>query len=252
MSNDIATEAQIQVETKVAVRRFWNTRSGQSDRQTASGNSDQGTRGAVTGGGHLNGFIELLKINLIRAGIAESDIYTSSNVDLPGFYRPTKKWDLIVVKTLSSTEKRLIAVIELKSQVGPSFGNNANNRAEESIGSASDIWVAYREGRFGNNRPFLGYLMVLESCSRSLSSVNVQEPHFRVDEVFRGSSYTERYEILCRRLVLERLYTSACFLTSEAAAGASDGSFIEPAADLTIHGFIVSLIGHVLTENARS
>jgi hypothetical protein len=27
----------------------------------------------------------------------------------------------------------------------PSFGNNFNNRSEEAIGSASDIWIAYRE-----------------------------------------------------------------------------------------------------------
>ena len=39
---------------------------------------------------------------------------------------------------------RLLAVIELKSQVGPSFGNNFNNRTEEAIGSAVDFWTAYR------------------------------------------------------------------------------------------------------------
>jgi hypothetical protein len=253
MNYIIPTESQIREETEVAVRCFWDTRSRQSDRQAAIGNSDQGTRSAVTGGGHLNGFIELLKTNLITAGIESSDIYTTKDLYLPGFYRPTKKWDIIVVKTLSSGEKRLIAVIELKSQVGPSFGNNGNNRTEEAIGSASDIWVAYREGRFGiNSRPWLGYLMVLESCASSLRNVNVKEPHFKIDDAFQDSSYTKRFEILCRRLVLERLYTSACLLSSEAGAGGLEGSFIEPATDLTIHGFIASLIGHVITENARS
>jgi len=35
--------------------------------------------------------------------------------------------------------------IELKSRVG-SFGNNVNNRTEEAIGNAADIWRAYEEG----------------------------------------------------------------------------------------------------------
>jgi hypothetical protein len=59
---------------------------------------------------------------------------------LPGFFRPTKLWDMLVIH-----EGKLIAAIELKSQVGPSFGNNFNNRTEEAIGNAHDLWTAYRE-----------------------------------------------------------------------------------------------------------
>lgn len=44
----------------------------------------------------------------------------------------------------------MIAAVELKSQVGPSFGNNCNNRTEEAIGTAHDFWTAYREGAFWN------------------------------------------------------------------------------------------------------
>ena len=33
----------------------------------------------------------------------------------------------------------LQAVVELKAQVGPSFGNNANNLAEEALGNAVDL-----------------------------------------------------------------------------------------------------------------
>jgi len=36
-------------------------------------------------------------------------------------------------------EGRLIAALEFKSHVGPSFGNNFNNRAEEAIGTAHDL-----------------------------------------------------------------------------------------------------------------
>ena len=63
---------------------------------------------------------------------------------------------------------QLGAAIEFKSQVGPSFGNNFNNRSEEAIGSATDVWAAYREGAFRPSpRPFLGYLMLLEDCAAS-------------------------------------------------------------------------------------
>ena len=41
---------------------------------------------------------------------------------LPGYFRPTKLWDLLV-----TYKGQLIAAIELKSHVGPSFGNNFNN-----------------------------------------------------------------------------------------------------------------------------
>ena len=41
--------------------------------------------------------------------------------------------DLLVV---TEPATRLVMAIELKSQVGASFGNNYNNRTEEAIGNA--------------------------------------------------------------------------------------------------------------------
>ena len=46
----------------------------------------------------------------------------------------------------------LIAAIELKSQVGPSFGKNFNNHTEEAIGTAPDFWTAYKHDAFGKHR----------------------------------------------------------------------------------------------------
>ncbi len=109
--------------------------------------------------------------------------------------------------------------MEFKSQVG-SFGNNFNNRTEESLGSATDIWTAYREGAFAiSQRPWLGYVMVLEEVARSLSPVGVKEPHFPVFPEFREASYAERYEIMMTKLVRERLYDSAAFLLSSQKSG---------------------------------
>jgi hypothetical protein len=110
------------------------------------------------------------------ARMAPHYIFSHSKIDLPGFFRPTKEWDLIVVK-----DGELVVVIEAKSQVGPSFGNNFNNRTEEAMGSALDLWTAFREGAFAKTaQPFLGYFFMLEDCPESRSPVRIQQPHFRV------------------------------------------------------------------------
>lgn len=54
--------------------------------------------------------------------------------------------------------------------------------------------------------------MLLEEAPRSISPVEVTEPHFSVREEFRGASYAKRYELFCQKLVRERLYDAACFL----------------------------------------
>lgn len=230
----------LELGTRKAVSHFWRTRANQVARQNGSGASDQGLRGAVTGGKQMDGFVSLLCKMVTRAGIADACICRQANIELPGYYRPTKQWDMLVV-----VEKRLLAVIELKSQVGPSFGNNFNNRTEEAIGSAVDLWTAYREGAFQDSpRPRLGYLFVLEDCPRSRSPVNVQEPHFAVFPEFNGASYMKRYEVLCRKLVLERLYDSAAFLASPAGKGAK-GDYVEPSTDLGMRQFAASLVARM-------
>ncbi len=142
----------------------------------------------------------------------------------------------------------LLVVIELKSQVGPSFGNNFNNRTEEAIGSAVDINTAYREGAFGKApRPWLGFLFLLEDAKGSRSAVKSDEPHFRVFPEFRDASYAKRYEILCRKLVLERQYDAASLLLSSADEGPL-GKYSEVAEDLSIIRFMRSLLGHVIAH----
>jgi hypothetical protein len=219
-----------------AIRHFWRTRKSQSDRQGArSGTRDSGSRTAVTGGKQLDGFVELLSDFLGKAGLDRACIYTSRKVELPGWYRAEKKWDLIIVR-----ENRLLAAMEFKSHVG-SFGNNFNNRSEEALGNATDIWAAFREGAFAPSlRPWLGYVMVLEESDRSLSPVAVKEPHFKVFEDFRGASYAKRYEILLTKLVRERLYDSAALILTNRLTGLT-GTFIEPSSELSIENLLISL-----------
>ncbi|MDE2950829.1 MAG: hypothetical protein OXT68_08675 [Chloroflexota bacterium] len=137
---------------------------------------------------------------------------------------------------------KFAAGIELKSQVGPSFGNNFNNRAEEAIGSATDIWAAYREGAFAPSpRPWLGYLMLLENSPKSTRPVKVLQPHFAVFPEFSGASYATRYELLLTKLVRERLYDSSCLLLSSRNSGES-GEYEEPSTELAFRRLLASLV----------
>ena len=190
-----------------AVQAFWDARDRQQKKQIEAGKIDAGTRGAVTGGTQMGALETLLTDILVEAGLPRSDIRARTALALPGYYRPEKKWDLLVV-----SDRQLLVAVEFKSQVGPSFGNNFNNRTEEAIGNAEDIWTAYREGRFGGHpAPFIGYFFLLEDCARVHAPVSNSEPYFPVDPIFKGASYARRYEVLCQRLVLERKYTASCF-----------------------------------------
>ena len=223
-----------------AVQGFWATRKAQSAKQKAKRTSDQGARGDVTGGAQMDGFADLVARIVREAGIPDAGVFRRKAIELPGFFRASKKWDTLIV-----VDGKLLAAIELKSQVGPSFGNNVNNRAEEAIGSAVDLWTAYREGAFhASPRPWLGYMFLLEECERSLSPVAAAEPHFPVFPEFQSASYAKRYELLCRKLVRERHYNAVSFLTSGRDRGMR-GEYREPTAELAFREFAASLVGHV-------
>ena len=216
------------------------------EKQRKAGGSDQGLRSAVTGGAQMNGFIELLTKLVIEAGIDRSHIYYQNSLELPGYFRPSKRWDFLVV-----VKGQLIAALEAKSQVGPSFGNNFNNRTEEAMGSAIDLWTAFRELAFGSAlRPWIGYMFLLEDCARSTSPVGVKEPHFKVFPEFRDSSYAKRYELFCRRLVLEKHYDCSAFLMSSPETGLK-GDYSEPASDLTFQALANSLAAHAAAFSGR-
>jgi len=228
--------------TAKAVAHYWQTRVTQQKKQEKGGKADQGFRSAVTGGAQMDGFIDLLTEVVTNTGISKKYIFRKKAVEVPGFFRPTKEWDLLIVR-----EQTLIAAVEVKSQVGPSFGNNFNNRTEEAIGSALDLWTAFREKAYLNSpQPFLGYLFILEDCIASNRPVSVQEPHVKVFPEFVGASYMHRYELFCRKLVLERHYTAAAFISSSSVDGIN-GVYKTPADDLSMERFAKILAAHVAT-----
>ena len=227
---------------KEAIKHFWITRDLQSESQgTTTGIRDTGARSAVTGGKQMNGFVALVRKLLVEAGLPDASIYSESRLELPGYFRAEKKWDLVVV-----VDGTLLAAFEFKSQVGPSFGNNFNNRTEEALGSATDLWTAFREGAFrASQRPWLGYLMLLEECPGSTNPVSVRQPHFPVFPEFRDASYVRRYELLLTQMIRERLYDSACFLLSKRTSVLT-GNFREISSDLGVTQFATSFLGKAM------
>lgn len=232
------TEAEGRAAIHSAVKHYWLARDQQGARQGASEKRVEGTRGEVLGGQHMNGFTGLLIEVIKAAGYSDAHIRQGVGVDLPGYYRPTKKWDIVVAR-----DHKLCAAIEMKSQVGPSFGNNFNNRSEEAIGSSHDFWVAYREGALGSQQPWLGYFLLVEEHPKSTSPVKLTNAVFEPMPAFHGTSYLERYAILCQRLVLERNYSAASFVT---APRATSGAYSEPDASIGFMPFARSLFGHLV------
>jgi len=201
----------------------------------------------VTAGKNMDGFVSLL-IDLIKAnGLKDAEIIRDGRIPLtlPGYFCPTKMWDMLVLR-----RNRLIGAIELKSQSG-SFGNNFNNRTEEAIGTAQDLWTAFREGSFGESqRPFVGWLMLVEDAAGSRSPVTDRCIHFPIRPEFEGASYIERYNLLCRKLVQEQLYTSAAVVTSPRNA-IRTGEFSDVSELTSLRSFVTNFAGHIASEAAR-
>ncbi len=208
-----------------AIRAFWTGRDLQTQRQVESGRVDAGTRGSVTGGQHLAPLQRVVADQFHSEVLAGLRVEFSGSLPLPGFYRKQKAWDIVV-----TFGKTLVAAIEFKSQVG-SFGNNFNNRTEEALGNAVDVWRAYEEGFFGSVRPWLAFVMVVERTTRSTSSIRDRPALLPTDPVFDGTSYIDRYRILMDRLERERLYDATVVIATERGGGIYDDP--EPKLSLT-------------------
>jgi len=239
--------ANYQKKAAESVKAFWGNREAARQKQLEAGKADSVSRGAVTAGKNMDGFVALM-IDLIEAnGLKDATVIHKSGIPLtlPGYFRPTKRWDMLVLR-----DNRLIAALELKSQVG-SFGNNFNNRTEEAIGTAQDLWTAFREGSFGEApRPFVGWLMLVEDAPRSRTPVRDRSPHFPVREEFQGASYIERYNLLCKKLVQEQLYTTTAVLASPQSA-VKTGNFSDVSEMTSLKTFVTSFAGHIAAEAAR-
>ncbi len=212
---------------RLAIKEFWSLRASAKAR-----GAEKSGRGEATAGVHLNPLLNLIAEFIRSSGLSEAEFYRNRQASLPGYFRPAKQWDLVVLHKGS-----LAAAIELKSQVG-SYGNNFNNRVEEALGSASDLDASLLDGPLrqyspdrGHLRPFRGWLMILAEEEESTRRGGAPNALFDLDPVFlRGGrliSYAERYEKFTSRLVLSKKYDAAAIVLAKKTDGSYRGYGLE-------------------------
>jgi hypothetical protein len=92
--------------------------------------------------------------------------------------------------------------------------------------------------------------MLLEQHPKSTTAVRIPEPNFASFSEFNDTSFADRYDIFCTRLVRERLYDSACLILSSEDGGL-EGEFSEPNPELSFFNFVTSLQGKIRTTVQR-
>jgi hypothetical protein len=196
-----------------AIAAYWGAKHTQTTKSAIAGAVGAGTAGAVRGGKHFDAIADLLAKFFEDAGYPPLSIRMtkSQGLELPGYYRPQKQWDVVV-----AYENTLVAAFELKALGGPSFGNNYNNRVEEALGSAVDLRRAALADLYPEEPPWLGYFFIMEDHEKSRQPVSIAKGVFPVEELWAGKSYQERFAIFCERLMAERLYDAVCYVTSSA------------------------------------
>ena len=74
-------------------------------------------------------------------------------------------------------------------------------------------------------------------------------PNFPLFPEFRDASYAYRYNILCEKLMAERLYTAATVILSSRSASKS-GAYSEMSDMTGLKAFVTTLAGHIAAEAA--
>jgi Restriction endonuclease XhoI len=227
--------ANLEKKTQDAIAAYWQTLRAQKSKQTRS-DADRGRRADVTGGKQMDAMCELVREVLEANGVPSEAIHDRGKLELPGYFRPTKKWDMLVIH-----EEVLLAAIEFKSQV-TSVGNNFNNRVEEAIGVAVDFASAARVMALGGRagRPWLGWMMMIDVRDATTPS-RITQPHYEVLNEYIGTSYAMRYELAFKKLCKDKLVDGAALLLVDETK-AEQGAYQEPASELSMHAFLSSLV----------
>lgn len=228
---------------KVAVASYWNVRRTQAERSRDLGIVNTGARAEVTGGRHLDE-LQLLMIEvLIDAGIPPRMLEVKKR-PIPGYFRRDKSWDLVV-----TVGDRVLAIIELKSIVGDNPGQNFNNRTDEALGQAMDVWKAVERGIIDSPlRPWLGYFMLIEDNDAWNRPSAPRSSVWPADPTFDGTSAIERAAIFFDRMVRERLLDAACVVLADK----TDGGVRYSQDGLSFQAFAAAMFGRCLQFKATN
>jgi hypothetical protein len=196
-----------------AVTAYWGAKEKQLGSSKIADAVGAGTAGSVRGGKHFDAIAALIAKFFVDAGYPPESIRLTkkAGIQLPGYYRPQKDWDVVVVH-----RDTLVAAFELKALGGPSFSNNYNNRIEEALGSAVCVKRAALEDLYPGEKPWLGYFFIMEDAPGSRKPVKLGKGALPPGSEWHGASYQDRFALFGRRLLAENLYDSVCFIASSA------------------------------------
>jgi len=229
----VATYEELETAFQASCRSYWTTR----DEQAVTGGGE-GLAAAVRAGKHFASLEDLVESVFVECGYRKPNFLRSMGATVPGYYRATKTWDLIV-----HDRGILVAALELKGLGAKSVGNNFNNRTEEAIGNATDLWLLHdRSNAFGPVRPWCGFMFLLEDAPETRHPVNHRATPWAIEPEFRGSSYLQRGAILSARMMNERLYDAVCYVTSSADP---QQPAVQPVPELTWLNFVAAIKARV-------
>lgn len=220
-----------------SVRSYWDVRVTQAQRSADSGAINTGLRSEVTGGRHLDE-LQLLLVNVfVDAGIPAEMIEVRRR-PIPGYFRRHKSWDVVV-----TVRRRVLGIIELKSITGSNPGQNFNNRTDEALGQAVDVWRAVERGIIDSPlRPWLGYLMLLEDNEEWNRVSPARRSVWPADPIFANTSAADRAAIFFDRMVRERLLDAACVMM----ASRDTGAVRYPQPTLSFQALAAAMVGRTL------
>ena len=220
-----------------AIAAYWDAKATQLAAAQLAASTAEGSSKAVRGGKHFAPIALLMARFFLAAGYPPSSIGTSGSLTvLPGHFRPTKSWDLVVVH-----RDVLVAAIEMKALGGPSFSNNYNNRTEEALGNALDLSHANLHRLVGREQPWLGYFLLMNDEVGSRRPCRETRGTFPMSSEWRGKSYQGRFGITGTRMVDEKLYDAVCYVVSSP----DDPGPREPAARLDWQHFSAAVEGRI-------
>lgn len=226
-----------------AVTEYWDVRAAQAEQSREAGVLNVGLRSEVTGGKHLDALQTLLVQVFADAGIPPH-LMEVRRRPIPGYFRRDKSWDVVV-----TVESRVVGIIELKSIAGEKPGQNFNNRTDEALGQAMDVWTAVERGIIDTPlRPWLGYFMLIEDNDAFNKPVKPRAPVWTPDPEFESASYADRFEIFFDRMVRERLLDAACLVLGEKKGGA----IRYPSDALSFQAFAAAVHGRCLQFRATN
>ncbi len=240
MANDLPDYTE---KVQVAVASYWDVRESQARRSADSGAVNTGLRSEVTGGRHLDA-LELLLIDVLADAGIPAGLMEVKRRPIPGYFRRDKSWDVVV-----TVEGRVLVIIELKSIVGNNPGQNFNNRTDEALGQALDVWTAVERGIIDSPlRPWLGYFMLIED-NEAWNRVSLpRRAVWPSDPAFEDTSAIDRAGVFFDRMVRERLLDAACVVLANRRSG--DVRFERDA--LGFQAFAAALWGRCLQFKAMN